>query len=89
MHNVSESKNLIDVTKININNIDDFDLLVYSPPCQSFSKAGNRKGVEDIRGTLFFNALNVIKEKKPKYCIMENVDNLQLTSESPLVYGCG
>ena len=76
LHKVSECKNLWDVTNINSDKIDDFDLLVYSPPCQSFSIAGKKKGLNDIRGTLFYNALEIIKEKKPKYCIMENVDNL-------------
>ena len=76
LHKVSECKNLWDVTNINSDKIDDFDLLVYSPPCQSFSIAGKKKGLNDIRGTLFYNALEIIKVKKPKYCIMENVDNL-------------
>ena len=76
LHKVSECKNLWDVTNINSDKIDDFDLLVYSPPCQSFSIAGKKKGLNDIRGTLFYNALEVIKAKKPKYCVMENVDNL-------------
>ena len=76
LHKVSECKNLWDVTNINSNKIDDFDLLVYSPPCQSFSIAGKKKGLNDIRGTLFYNALEIIKAKKPKYCVMENVDNL-------------
>lgn len=76
LHNVSEEKNLWDVTNINTEKIDDFDLLVYSPPCQSFSIAGKKKGLSDIRGTLFYNALQIIQAKKPKYCIMENVDNL-------------
>ena len=76
LHKVSECKNLWDVTNINSNKIDDFDLLVYSPPCQSFSIAGKKKGLNDIRGTLFYNALEIIKAKTPKYCVMENVDNL-------------
>ena len=76
LHKVSECKNLWDVTNINSDKIDDFNLLVYSPPCQSFSIAGKKKGLNDIRGTLFYNALEIIKAKKPKYCVMENVDNL-------------
>lgn len=76
LHKVSESKNLWDVTNTNSGKIDNFDLLVYSPPCQSFSIAGKKKGLNDIRGTLFYNALEIIKAKKPKYCVMENVDNL-------------
>jgi len=76
LHNVSEELNLRDVTNIDCDKLEDFDLLVYSPPCQSYSKAGKQQGINDIRGTLFYNALEVIKNKKPKYCVMENVDNL-------------
>lgn len=76
LHNVSEEKNLWDVTNINTNQIKDFDLLIYSPPCQSFSIAGKMQGLDDLRGTLFYNALEVIRDKKPKYCVMENVDKL-------------
>lgn len=76
LHNVSESLNLNDVTTIDCNKVEDFDLLVYSPPCQSYSKAGKKEGLNDIRGTLFYNALQLIQAKTPKYCVMENVDNL-------------
>lgn len=76
LHNVSEDLNLKDVTNINCNEIENFDLLIYSPPCQSYSIAGKQQGINDIRGTLFYDALKVIQNKKPKYCVMENVDNL-------------
>ena len=76
LHNVSEEKNLWDVTNIDTSKIEDFDLLVYSPPCTTFSLAGKMQGLEDLRGTLFYNALEVIKAKMPKYCVMENVANL-------------
>lgn len=76
LHGVSEDRNLRDVTQLADKEIEDFDLLVYSPPCQSYSTAGKRKGLEDVRGTLFYNALEVIQRKKPKYAIMENVANL-------------
>jgi len=76
LHNVSEDKNLWDVTNIDTSKIEDFDLLVYSPPCTTFSLAGKMQGLEDLRGTLFYNALEVIKAKMPKYCVMENVANL-------------
>lgn len=76
LHNVSEDLNLFDVTTIDTSKVKDFDMLVYSPPCQAFSVAGKKQGLNDIRGTLFFSALKVIRDKQPKYCIMENVDNL-------------
>ncbi len=65
-----------DIRKINIENIPYFDILCAGFPCQSFSKAGNRKGFEDERGNLFFNICEIIKHHKPKYIILENVKNL-------------
>lgn len=76
LHKVSEDKDLIDVTKIETDKLEDIDIFFYSPPCQSYSKAGKQGGINDIRGTLFWDALKVIHSKKPKYCVMENVDNL-------------
>lgn len=76
LHNVSNNKNLVDVTNIDLTKLEDFELLTYSPPCQAFSVAGLKKGLDDIRGTLFYNALEVIQSKQPKYCVMENVDHL-------------
>ena len=66
LHNVSEDLNLKDVTTIDTSIMQDFDMLVYSPPCQSYSIAGKQQGLNDIRGTLFYNALKVIQDKKPK-----------------------
>ena len=76
LHNESLSKNLKDVTNIDLLKLSECDLVIYSPPCQAFSVAGQKKGLNDIRGTLFWNALDVIKTTNPKYCLMENVDNL-------------
>ena len=47
-----------------------------SPPCQSFSIAGQRKGEGDDRGVLFYNSLEFIKQNKPKMFIFENVRGL-------------
>jgi DNA (cytosine-5)-methyltransferase 1 len=65
-----------DITAINPKDIPNCDLIFYSPPCQAFSIAGRQDGFSDPRGTLFFDAFNIIKEKRPKYAIMENVKNL-------------
>lgn len=76
LHNVSEDLNLVDVRNIDTSKIKDFDLLVFSPPCINFSISGKKEGRNGDYGNLFFDAAKVIKDKKPKYAIMENVDNL-------------
>lgn len=55
---------------------DNFDLLCAGFPCQAFSIAGYRKGFEDTRGTLFFDIATILKDKRPKAFILENVKNL-------------
>ena len=52
------------------------DLLVGGSPCQSFSMVGKRKGLNDTRGTLFYEFARVIKESQPKVFIYENVKGL-------------
>ncbi len=65
-----------DITKIDEKKIPDHDFLVAGFPCQSFSIAGKRLGFEDTRGTLFFDIARILKEKKPKFILLENVKNL-------------
>jgi len=52
------------------------DLLVGGSPCQSFSMIGKRRGLEDTRGTLFYEFARVVKESQPKVFIYENVKGL-------------
>lgn len=52
------------------------DLYVCGFPCQTFSMAGDRKGFRDPRGTIFWECLKVIRSKKPKIFILENVKGL-------------
>ena len=65
-----------DVTKVDSAELDDIDIFVFGSPCQSFSMQGKRRGLEDMRGTLIFYGLNIIKEKQPKYFIYENVKGM-------------
>ena len=65
----------------NIRNIDagelaDFDLLVAGFPCQPFSVCGARKGFADARGDLFFELARILKSKRPRYFLLENVPGL-------------
>ena len=67
-----------DITQISENNIPDFDILTAGFPCQPFSYAGRQEGFNDkTRGTLFFDVLRIIKAKRPKMFLLENVKGLK------------
>lgn len=74
--NFPGTKNYGDITKINPEELPDFDLLTGGFPCPTFSIAGKRKGFDDPRGRLFFDMYRIIKVKKPKYLLLENVKGL-------------
>jgi DNA (cytosine-5)-methyltransferase 1 len=65
-----------DVTKVNPKDIPEHDVLCAGFPCQAFSNAGQKKGFEDVRGTLFFDIKRIIEHHKPKFIILENVKHL-------------
>lgn len=69
-------KTVGDVTKVAAEDVPDHELLVGGFPCQAFSVAGNRKGFEDTRGTLFFEVARIAKVKQPKVILLENVKGL-------------
>lgn len=52
------------------------DLLVGGSPCQSFSTVGYQGGLDDVRGTLFYEYARIVKETQPKVFIYENVRGL-------------
>lgn len=65
-----------DIAKINEIDIPIHDILLAGFPCQAFSLAGQKKGFEDTRGTLFFDVARIVEFHKPKVVFCENVKNL-------------
>ena len=68
-----------DIREIRSNELPDFDILTGGFPCQSFSIVAQnpkRLGVKDDRGKLFFEMCRILKEKKPKCFIAENVKGI-------------
>lgn len=65
-----------DITKVDYSKIEDFDVLCGGFPCQPFSHAGKRRGMDEARGTLFFNILEILATKKPAAYFLENVVGL-------------
>lgn len=81
IHGVSEQINLRDVSTVNTAELHDVNLITYGFPCQDISAVGHQKGFFDENGNvtrsgLFFAALKIIKDTKPKYAIAENVKAL-------------
>ena len=74
-----ETKNYGDISKIDANDLPDFDLFTYSFPCQGISMAGKQKGFDKDSGTrssLLWECERIIEAKRPKYLLMENVKAL-------------
>ncbi len=67
-----------DITKPEIKALipDYFDVLCAGFPCQPFSNAGLKRGIEDTRGTLFYHIAEILRDHQPKAVILENVGGL-------------
>lgn len=80
-------KNYGDISKINWDEVPDFDLFTYSSPCQDFSNAGKQMGGEEGSGTrssLLWECRRAIVAKRPKYLLLENVKALVSKKFLPL-----
>ena len=71
-----EHRSYGDATGIVSTEIPEFDMLVAGFPCQSYSNAGKRRGFKDDRGALFFEIARILRDKRPRYLLLENVKGL-------------
>ncbi len=66
-----------DITKVQASTVPDFDVLLAGFPCQPFSSIGQRQGFKHAtQGTLFYDVVRIIEEKKPRGFLLENVPGL-------------
>jgi DNA (cytosine-5)-methyltransferase 1 len=65
-----------DITKVDPKDVPAHDLIVGGFPCQAFSIAGKRRGMDETRGTLFFEIMRIAIWHKTKYLFLENVKGL-------------
>lgn len=66
----------INVRELQAEDIPEFDVLCGGFPCQAFSKARQQRGMQETRGTLFFEIQRILEARHPRYIVLENVRNL-------------
>ena len=77
--------------KGDIRNIKEFDFpseidgIIGGPPCQSWSEAGAQRGINDERGKLFYDYIRILKSKRPKFFLAENVSGMLSNRHSDAV----
>ena len=88
IHDTKGEIELHDITRVtdeSIRRIGSVDIICGGFPCQAFSIAGNRRGFEDTRGTLFFEIARFASILRPKYLFLENVKGL-LSHENGITF---
>ena len=65
-----------DITQISAGDIPRHDILCGGFPCQSFSLAGNQKGMDDPRGQMFFEIVRIARHHRPRLMLLENVPRI-------------
>lgn len=87
-HDVQKINDITEVkTKKNKKGIalNDFNIMFGGFPCQSFSNVGYRKGLDDERGQLFYNILDILDAYSPEFFVLENVQKLSTIKKGHLL----
>ena len=79
-HHYPDVRNYGDMTKYKEWDLESIDLLVGGTPCQSFSVAGLRRGLEDPRGNLALTYVGILDRLRPRWCVWENVPGVLSSS---------
>ena len=80
VHHYPDVRNYGDMTKYKEWDLESIDLLVGGTPCQSFSVAGLRRGLEDPRGNLALTYVGILDRLRPQWCVWENVPGVLSSS---------
>ncbi|WP_405298662.1 DNA cytosine methyltransferase [Methanobrevibacter sp.] len=72
-----------DIRTLSSDDIPDCDGFIGGPPCQSWSEGGLGLGINDERGKVFLDYIRLIKEKKPKFFLIENVPGILSDKHKP------
>lgn len=74
-----------DIRKVLSSELPYCDGVIGGPPCQSWSEAGTLRGIEDLRGQLFYEFIRILRDKQPKFFVAENVSGMMAKRHSPAV----
>ena len=74
-----------DICNISSDMFPECDGIIGGPPCQSWSEAGSLKGIDDPRGQLFYQYIRILKDKRPKFFLAENVKGMMAKRHSSAV----
>lgn len=75
-----------DIRNLKIDDLpEEIDGIIGGPPCQSWSEAGSKRGIDDTRGKLFFEYIRILKAVKPKFFLAENVRGMLANRHSKAV----
>lgn len=74
-----------DIARLRESHVPDHDLFLAGFPCQPFSIIGKRQGFRDVRGTLFFEIIRILKAKRPRAVLLENVKQLSTADKGRIL----